>query len=163
MLNNKIMDMKEPRVISINISKGGVPKLPINSVNITEKGLDGDGHNHEKHYRLTQAVCIQDIERLDELCAMGYPLKPGTAGENLTVQGLNVNALPVGTVLEFTGRVVLEITRTRPTCYVMDQIHPQLKEDATDRHGMYAKVLEKGILRINDHIKIVMPAAIQHS
>lgn len=144
--------MKKPHVVSINISKGGVPKLPIDSVNIIEKGLVGDEHNHEKHYRLTQAVCIQDVERLHELCAKGYPLKPGTAGENLTVQELNVNALPVGTVLEFSGGVVLEITRTRPTCYVMDQIHPKLKEDATDCHGMYARVLKEGILNNGETI-----------
>ena len=148
------------KVISINISKGGVPKLPIESVDITEKGLKGDGHNHEKHYRLSQAVCIQDIERLEELCAKGYPLKPGTAGENLTVQGLNVNALAVGSVLEFSGGVALEITRTRPTCYVMDQIHPQLKEDATDRHGMYAKVTRPGSLSLGEQIKVRKPAHI---
>lgn len=157
------MSNRLPKVLSINISKGGVPKLPIDSVYISKKGLEGDGHNHEKHYRLSQAVCIQDVERLEELSAKGYPLKPGTAGENFTVQGLNVNALPVGTVLEFPGGVVLEITRTRPTCYVMDQIHPKLKEDATDRHGMYAKVLAGGIVRTNDSIKVIMPASIQHS
>ena len=42
---------QKPQVGSINISKGGIPKLPIDTVNITEKGLEGDGHNHEKHYR----------------------------------------------------------------------------------------------------------------
>jgi len=156
-VNNRL-----PKVLSINISKGGIPKLPVESVWVSFSGLEGDGHNHEKHYRLTQAVCIQDAERLEELCAKGYPLAPGTAGENLTVRGLNVNALPAGTVLEFSGGVVLEITRTRPTCYVMDQIHSKLKEDATDCHGMYAKVLEEGIVRINDPIKVITPASLQN-
>lgn len=148
------MSNRLSKVLSINISKGGIPKFPIESVYISKKGLEGDKHNHEKHYRLTQAVCIQDIERLEELCVKGYPLKPGTAGENITVRGLNVNALPVGTVLEFSGGVVLEIARTRPTCYVMDQIHPKLKEDATDRHGMYAKVLKEGLLTVGEGIQI---------
>ncbi|MCA9400244.1 MAG: hypothetical protein KC713_01355 [Candidatus Omnitrophica bacterium] len=152
--------MKEARVISINISKGGVPKLPIETVNITQEGLEGDGHNHEKHYRLTQAVCIQDIEKLDELLALGYPLGPGTAGENLTVRNLDVNSLPVGTTLEFSGGLILEITRSRPTCYVMDQIHPQLKEDATDRHGMYAKVNHPASLSVGEQIKVKKPANI---
>lgn len=57
--------LNQPSVISINISKGGIPKLPVNSVRVSVKGLDGDGHNHEKHYRLEQAVCIQDIEMLE--------------------------------------------------------------------------------------------------
>lgn len=147
-------------VISINISSGGVPKLPVESVYIREQGLEGDGHNHEKHYRLTQAVCLQDAEQLDRLTAMGYPLGPGTAGENLTVRGLNVNHLPIGTLLEFTGGVVLEITRERPTCYVMDQIHPQLKEDATGCHGMYAKVLSSGQLAVGARISVREPRLI---
>lgn len=147
-----------PRVLAVNISKGGIPKLPVDSINITEKGLEGDGHNHEKHYRLTQAVCIQDIEKLEELSTKGHLLSPGAAGENLTVRGLNVNSLSIGTVLEFPGGVVLEITRVRPTCYVMDQIHPELKKDAEGCHGMYAKVLEEGTVRVNDPIKVVKSA-----
>ena len=154
MMSKKNIDQK-PYVISINISKGGIPKIPINSVNITEKGLEGDGHNHEKHYRLTQAVCIQDIERLEELSEKGYPLPSGAAGENLTVRGLNVNSLSIGTILEFSGGVVLKITRVRPTCYVMDQIHPKLKEDAEGRHGMYAKVIKGGQLKIGEGIEIM--------
>ncbi len=149
-----------PIVISINVSKGGVPKLPIEEVYVKQSGLEGDEHNHEKHYRLTQAVCIQDIEKLNELSALGYPLAPGTAGENLTVKNLQVNSLPVGTVLEFSGGLMLEITRTRPTCYVMDQIHPKLKEDATGCHGMYAQVNRPGNLSVGERIKVRKPAYI---
>ena len=148
-------------VISINISSGGVPKLPVESVYIAEQGLEGDGHNHEKHYRLTQAVCLQDVEQLEKLTAMGYPLGPGTAGENLTARNLYVNALPVGAILEFAGGVVLEITRVRPTCYVMDQIHPRLKLDATDCHGMYAKVLRPGRLTAGESIQIAKPSGVK--
>jgi len=150
--------LKYPSVISINISSGGVPKLPVDKVCISQKGLAGDGHNHEKHYRLTQAVCIQDVERLEELTAEGYPLEPGAAGENLTVRGLNVNSLPIGSVLKFSGGVTIEITRPRPTCYVMDQIHPQLKTDATGRHGMYAKVTREGKLSKGETIEVSCPA-----
>jgi len=87
------MNRLKPTVISINVSKGGIPKLPIDSVKVMEKGLEGDGHNHEKHYNPLQAVCLQDIEMLDELRGEGYPLTAGTTGENLTVRNLNVNDL----------------------------------------------------------------------
>ncbi len=146
--------MSIARVISINISEGGVPKLPVESVYVSEAGLEGDGHNHEKHYRLSQAVCIQDMECLEELKSMGYSLEPGTAGENLTVRGLNVNALPIGSILKFSGGLVLEVTRVRPTCYVMDQIHPKLKVDAENRHGMYAKVLKFSNLVVGESIEL---------
>jgi MOSC domain-containing protein YiiM len=151
------MERKDAFVLSVNISKGGIPKIPVESARVTLHGLEGDGHNHAKHDRLTQGVCLQDSEKLEELSREGYPLKPGTAGENLTVENLAVNRLPVGTRLKFEGGVLLEITRERPTCYVMDQINPNLKEAARGRHGMYAKVLEEGILRAGETIDAVPP------
>lgn len=65
---------------------------------------------------------------LHRLTRQGYPLNPGGAGENVAVRGLNVNSLAVGTILRVSGGAILEITRTRPTCYVMDQIHHKLKK-----------------------------------
>lgn len=146
-----------PRVVSINISKGGIPKLPVASTRLTFAGLEGDGHNHAKHNTPLQAVCLQDLEKLDELGAAGYRLIPGQAGENLTVCGLHVNQLPLGAVLKFSSGVVLEISKVRKPCYVMDAIDPKLKDAALGRHGMYAKVLEEGPMSVGDEIQCIYP------
>jgi MOSC domain-containing protein YiiM len=143
-----------PRIISINISKGGIPKLPVSSIRLTQAGLDGDGHNHAKHNTPLQAVCIQDIEQLQALSQRGYQLPPGGAGENLTVEDLHVNELPVGTILKFSGGAILEISKIRKPCYVMDAIHPSLKTDALGRHGMYAKVIRDGFFHVGETIQI---------
>lgn len=143
-----------PHIISINISKGGIPKTAVPSIKLTVEGLEGDGHNHAKHYSPLQAVCIQDMEELKALSCHGYTLAPGQAGENLTVANLHVNRLSLGTVLRFSGGVVLEISKVRKPCYVMDVISPQLKFDAVDRHGMYAKVIQEGVLSVGEHIEI---------
>lgn len=147
-----------PRIVSINISKGGIPKLPVPSIRLTVAGLEGDGHNHAKHNSPLQAVCIQDIEKLNELSRNGYHLSPGKAGENLTVENLHVNDLPVGTMLQFSGGVLLEISKVRKPCYVMDAIAPRLKEDAVGRHGMYAKVVKEGFLGAGETIETIKPA-----
>lgn len=144
-----------PIVLSINISKGGIPKLPVSSIRLTVAGLEGDGHNHAKHNTPLQAICIQDLEKLEELSQNGYTLSPGHAGENLTVENLNVNELPIGAILKFSGGIILEISKIRKPCYVMDAIHPQLKEDAVGRHGMYARVLKEGILKAGETIEVV--------
>lgn len=149
------MEREGAFVLSINVSKGGIPKRPIESVRITSSGLEGDGHNHAKHYHPIQAVCLQDIEKLEELSLERNPLRPGAAGENLTVKKLNVNTLPLGTVLKFSGGVVLEISKVRKPCYVMDAIDNRLKSDALGRHGMYARVLREGMVRKNDRIDVV--------
>lgn len=142
-------------VVSINISSGGIPKLPVDSVYVTFLGLKGDGHNHAKHYDPLQAVCLQDIEELEELNRKGYALVSGATGENLTVENLSVNKLPLKTVLGFSGGVILELTKIRNPCYVMDAIHPLLKEDAVGRHGMYARVIKEGLLRKGETIEVM--------
>ena len=150
-------EKKVPRVVSINISNGGIPKWPINQARITFAGLYGDGHNHAKHYRPEQAVSLQDIEKLAELRHEGYLLQCGSTGENIDVCGLNVNQLPLGTLLNFSGGVCLEISKVRHPCYVLDAINPQLKEAIVGRCGMYARVLKEGWLCTGETIEIVQP------
>ena len=146
-----------PRVISLNISRGGIPKWPVDSSYISSAGLRGDGHNHTKHYRPEQAVSIQDIERLAELRQEGFSLYCGVTGENMNVCHLNVNTLPLGTVLNFAGGVQFEISKVRQPCYVLDSIHPKLKEAILHRCGMYAKVLTEGILKVGETIQVIKP------
>ena len=146
-----------PYVVSINISQGGIPKLPLESARVTFVGLEGDGHNHEKHRTPLQAVCLQDIEKLEELRQEGFPLFPGTTGENLTVCRLHVNTLPLGTVLKFSGGVILELTKVRKPCYVLDALDSRLKAAIAGRCGLYAKVLQEGILSRQETMEVIKP------
>ena len=149
------MPKDKPTILSINISKGGIPKLPVQSIYLRTAGFDGDGHNHEKHRTPMQAVCLQDIEKLNELREEGYSLEAGITGENLTMRNLQVNHLPIGTILRFSSGVVMELTKVRKPCYVLDEIHPQLKEAIVGRCGSYAKVLHEGLLNIGDFVESV--------
>ena len=148
-----------PRVVSINISRGGIPKRPIDAVRIMFTGLEGDGHNHAKHYRPQQAVSLQDIEKLAELRDEGYALFCGTTGENINVCNLDVNALSVGAILSFVGGVQLEISKVRHPCYVLDAIDPRLKEVIAGRCGMYARVMKEGVLHIGETIDVSIVTA----
>lgn len=142
-------------VLAINISPGGIPKFSVDFIHVTINGLEGDGHNHAKHRTPFQAVCLQDIEKLEELNCEGYSLSMGTTGENLTVKNLNVNALSIGAVLKFSGGVILELTKIRKPCYVLDSIDPKLKESIVGRCGTYAKVLREGVLQKGEIIEVI--------
>lgn len=146
MIMNIYHEEQKPCVIKVCVSPGGIPKKEIGPVLITAKGLEGDGHNHEKHNNPNQAVCLQDFEVLQQLSREGFPLTWGTIGENLTVRHLNVQGMAPGTTLEFSGGVVLELTKERKPCYVLDAIDPKLKEVIIGRCGYYAKVLQGGML-----------------
>lgn len=155
------MPSNQPEIISIQVSSGGIPKLPVSSVRVLTRGLEGDGHNHDKHNHSNQAVCFQDIEDLEQLGLEGYGLVPGATGENVTVRDLKINALPLGTVLTFDGGVVVELTKVRKPCYVLDAIDPQLKDVIVGRCGMYAKVVTEGVLQPGEKIHVALPSESQ--
>ena len=146
--------MSESRLVSINISSGGIPKVPVASVFVSFAGLAGDAHNHEKHRTPLQAVCLQDVEKLRDLAAEGFSLASGTTGENFTVENLFVNQLPIGSVLEFEQGLVLEITKIRKPCYVLDSIDSKLQESIVGRCGMYARVLKEGFVSVGEILRV---------
>ena len=135
---------KQPVVVAVCISPGGVPKKGVVSAEVTVDGLVGDGHDHAKHCKPHRAVSIQDIELLDELKAEGYDVAPGIMGENLTVRDLNVQGLSPGDKLHFKDGPIIELSDVRKPCFVLDKIHPDLKEVVVGRCGFMAGVVQTG-------------------
>jgi MOSC domain-containing protein YiiM len=150
-----ITQMPSPTVISVNISPGGIPKMPMETGDVMIDGLRGDGHNHAKHRTPLSAITIIDVEDLDDLRREGFNVFPGATGENLTVRDLDVDGLAVGDRLQFTGGVLVEITKHRHPCYVLDAISPELKRVIVGRCGVLAKVLREGEVRAGETIEII--------
>jgi len=143
-------------VISVNRSPGGIPKQPLpHGARVLPGGLEGDGHDHEKHCTPFQAISILDGEDIDDLVREGYDLVPGSTGENLTVRALSVDTLAVGMMLSFSGGVMLELTRVRRPCYVLDAIHPELKKAIDGRCGFYARVIREGVIAPGEAITVM--------
>jgi MOSC domain-containing protein YiiM len=142
------------RLLAVCVSHGGVPKRPIDIGEVLPAGLVGDGHAHAKHNRLDRAISLFDIETLEQLNKEGFALQPGTAGENLTVQGLFVQRLSPGTLLRI-GEVILQLEQPRKPCYVLDKIDPRLKEVIVGRCGYMASVVRSGEVRAGMAIDIV--------
>ena len=79
------------RVHQVNVSKGGVPKLPVPGTAVRRLGLDGDGHTEPEpiHGGELQAVSIYSVEALARVGADGHQAFPGAYGENLTLEGVD--------------------------------------------------------------------------
>ncbi len=80
-----------PAVVhQLNVSSGGVPKLPVERVVVSPNGLAGDGHDDTVHHGgPCRAVCLYALERIGALRQEGHPVEPGRLGENVTVAGLD--------------------------------------------------------------------------
>ena len=77
-------------VISINVSNGGVPKGRVSDAKVSLLGLVNDDHDDKKHHGGPErAVCVYSLERIRALQAEGHPIDIGTAGENVTVEGID--------------------------------------------------------------------------
>lgn len=144
-----------PIVVSVNVSTGGIPKTPVDVAVVNEPGIVGDGHNHDKHNTPLQALCLFDIPGIEELKAEGYPIEPGAIGENVTIDGMDVDELEIGDRLRFSGGVEIEITKRRNPCYVLDAIDKTLKKALIDRCGVYGKILHTGELRPGETVHIM--------
>lgn len=141
-------------VVSVNISDGGIPKLPIPAGTVETGGLVGDAHDHEKHNTPLQALSIIDLEDLDDLQSEGFAVGPGATGENITVRGLEVDALEIGDRLRFSGGVEVELSKRRKPCYVLDAIDPELKVAIAGRCGFYAKIRTTGSISSGEGIEL---------
>src|SRR5436189_5440005 len=153
------------RVHQVNLSPGGVPKLPVEAARIGREGLDGDAHHHAHvHGGPHRAVCLMALEAIERVRADGHPIAPGAVGENLTTAGLELATLPVGTRLAIGDEVMLEISSPANPCDVIKRVFTGGKSGRisillhpTDSR-MYAGVLAEGVVRPGDAIR-VLPAA----
>lgn len=144
----------------MNISSGGIPKNPLDVADVRVPGIVGDGHNHEKHNTPKQALCLFDVEGIEELKREGYPIYPGAIGENVTIDGMDVDDLQIGDRVRFSGGVEIEITKRRKPCYVLDAIDETLKKALIDRCGVYGKVITEGELRPGETVAVTRGAMV---
>jgi MOSC domain-containing protein YiiM len=89
------------------------------------------------------------------MVAAGANVKPGDFAENLTVTGLSVMDLPVGTRLEVGEGVELEITQIGKTCHKGCAIRELVGNCVMPREGVFARVLKAGLVRPGDMIEVV--------
>ena len=154
------------RVDQVNVSNGGVPKLPVEEAHVGRLGLAGDAVNHPKvHGGPERAVCLFSTELIGALRAEGHPIAAGDVGENLTVSGLDWPALAVGAVVEVGDAVRLQLTQRVEPCQTIagafaDGRFKRIKPSrAPDQTRWYARVLAEGTVRPGDPVRLATDAA----
>jgi MOSC domain-containing protein YiiM len=148
-----------PYLHQINISDGGVPKLPVPQAHITLNGLSGDHQRTPKyHGGPDRAVCLFSLEVIEALQAEGHPIAPGACGENLTLAGVAWADLKPGGRLHIGESVELEITSYTVPCQHNARwfLGDNYKRISQKRHPgwsrLYARVLGEGMVRPGDRV-----------
>lgn len=143
----------EGTVAQLNLSRGGLPKTPVERVDVGWGGVIGDRQATRVHHgRPWQALRLWGTEVIDALRAEGHPIAPGLAGENITLSGLPWADVRAGVRLRI-GDVLCEISAYALPCY---QNKPWFKggefdvmhHDHGDVSRVYATVVEPGRITV---------------
>jgi len=152
------------RLVQVSVSLGGVPKQPVPSARVGPLGLDGDGHHDRtEHGGPHRAVCLYSTEALARLRAEGHPVGPGSLGENLTLEGIELGDLYPGDRLAVGDGVILEISGPCNPCATIrdsfaDRRIGRVSVLAHPRDSrLYARVLEPGHVRGGDPVGVLPP------
>ncbi|MEV5614119.1 MOSC domain-containing protein [Streptomyces sp. NPDC052225] len=112
-------------------------------------------------------------ELFDEVAADGHRVRPGELGENVTTRGIDLLALPTGTLLRFGdhedgGCAVVEVTGLRNPCLQIDAFQDGLLKRVVGRDpetgaivrkaGIMGVVRQGGPVRPGDAVHVELPA-----
>ena len=140
----------EAKLAQLNVSRGGVPKLPVDSARVSRDGVDGDAQKNLKyHGGPNRAVCLFSTELYDRLRGLGIDLFPGAVGENFTTTGIDLQRLGKGDRLK-VGQCTIEITGVRVPCRSLKKWDEDLPELIVGFSGWVARVVEEGLVRPGD-------------
>jgi len=129
----------------------GERKVDVGSaVFIEGLGIEGDAHAGFAHRQIS-LLSVSSIEKMKQKCT---DLVPGDFAENLTVEGLDLPAIPVGTVLHI-GEVILKVSQIGKECHQGCAIMQAVGDCVMPREGIFATVERGGRISRGDRVEVV--------
>lgn len=115
-------------------------------------GIIGDAHSSCNTHRQISLLAIESINKMRDL---GLNVNPGDFAENLTTEGIDLVALPIGTKLFVGEEVILEVTQIGKECHTRCAIYEQAGDCIMPKEGIFARVIKGGEVKIEDEIKLI--------
>lgn len=150
-----------PHVHQINVSDGGVPKLPVLEAKVSKEGIQGDRQRNRKvHGGPDRAVCLFSVELIERMQDEGHSIDAGSSGENLTLAGLAWDSLEPGTRLKIGPDVQLEVASYCAPCewnarWFRDGDISRISQKSNPGWSrLYARVLRTGVVRPGDVVVV---------
>ncbi len=147
------------RTVTTGIWKSPVAgRVAVRGVNLAGD-VQADLRVHGGPDKAVYAYAVEDYEWWAH--ELGRALDPGTFGENLTVEGIDLGALVIGTRWR-VGSAVLEVAQPRQPCFKLgirmgDASFVDRFEEAA-RFGAYLRIVEEGDVGAGDAITVAARA-----
>jgi len=114
-------------------------------------GLVGDAH---ADCQTNRQVSLLAIESIDKMRSSGLNLSPGDFAENITVEGMELCHLLIGTRILVGDEVILEVTQIGKECHTACAIRRRVGQCIMPEEGVFARVIRGGSIRPGDSVKI---------
>jgi len=114
-------------------------------------GLIGDAHADCLPNRQVSLLAIKSI---DKMRRPDLDLRPGDFAENITIEGVDLLNLPVGTRIFVGDEVILEVTQIGKECHTACAIRRQVGQCIMPEEGIFARVVQGGLVKPGDRVKI---------
>jgi len=139
-------------VVAVNISKSkGERKVSVASVLFREEhGIVDDAHAGNWH----RQISLLASESIDKMRKLGLDVDCGDFAENITTEGLELVALPIGTHIEI-GETLVEVTQIGKECHNRCAIYHQAGDCVMPKEGIFARVLRGGVVLTGDAVRVV--------
>jgi MOSC domain-containing protein YiiM len=143
----------EATVVSVNLSPRKTMRKTAGTRGtlVLDRGFENDAHAGDWH----RQVSLLALESIEKMRAAGLDVGPGDFAENITTSGIDLLALPVGSVISIGDGVVLEISQIGKVCHTKCAIYYQAGDCVMPREGLFAVVREAGDVAVGDVIEVV--------
>lgn len=126
----------------------GTQKTFVAQANFIEGfGIENDAHGGDWH----RQVSLLSQDKIADFNAQGANVFNGAFGENLIIEGIELEKLPIGSKL-ICNEVELEVTQIGKECYVRCHIFHKMGDCIMPKFGIFAKVLTGGSVKIGDEM-----------
>lgn len=141
-------------VRSVNISeKKGRSKTPTDQIEIRpDWGIVGDAHAGDWH-RQVSILAWESVLHARKL--MKLDLVEGSFAENITCEGLDLLALPLGTIVRVGPDVEMELSQVGKVCHTKCAIYHTVGDCIFPREGIFFVVHTGGVVRPGDTIEVL--------
>ncbi len=127
-------------------------RIPLTEANLVAGyGIDGDAKGGGSDRNLN----IMSAETMKELGSEGFTVEPGKMGEQLILDGLDIDSLPKGARLKIGDTACVVVTIPRTGCSKFERFQGKRRDDAASRLGMMARVEVGGKIAVGDTVTIV--------
>lgn len=141
------------KIVSINVSDAkGARKTPVQEAHLRENfGIEGDAHASSDTHRQVSLLAIESVRKMQ---AMGLDVKPGDFAENITTEGLDLLALPVGTRLRLGQYILAEVSQIGKECHTPCAIYHQAGDCVMPKEGIFVRIFTNGAIKVGDEILV---------